>query len=665
MKIIWYYQRLKSMCHGEVVWRVGRLGGQISARLFRKQRELRYKKNSVNFQNISDVLENINFYGLIDTKPNDISQNWFNNTVTAAEKLLQHRFNCLALGEIDLGERINWNHEYKKKIDTPLLFGPWMDYRDTESYGDFKYFWELSRFQHLITLAKAYYLTGLEKYAKETANQIKTFIEQSPYFLGVNWIMPMEASIRLISLSWITMFLKKYLRDDKETCSNIEYLICSHTDYVSRNFSLFSSANNHLVAEAAGVFIASTCFPFFPKAEEYGRKTYKILCQEITNQFYADGVNKEQTTHYHIACYNCFLLAGLLGRANGFDFPLEYWQTLKNAAGFVCAMATDDNHLPNIGDSDDGRTVVLSETDNNKVQSLLATAAVIFDRGDFKAKAKDFDEMSFWLLGRGGIEKFKLLSGAADRSNQPVRFDKGGYYIFEATQPVPFKLIFDSGPLGFGSIAAHGHADALSFVLYVNRREFFIDPGTYTFIAKDPFRNYFRSTAAHNTLVVDGLEQSEMAGPFLWTKKAQSFVEEFITNEHHNRIVARHNGYSRLSDPVVHRRVMDIDKKLAIITIEDRIEAQNHHTVAQCFHLSPDCEIQMVSPNGWRVINGDTAIQLTLDQRLDCKVLKGSDNPISGWSSKSYDQKLPTVTLFCTCTAKPNDCLSATIRLQG
>lgn len=652
------------MSTAEALWRVRRIGRQTAAKVMRGVQARRYVPRNSNSASFLEAFEKIQFYGLLDMKPSDVPISWQKNTIAAADKLLQHKIKLFALDDVYLGRQINWNHEYKRNIDTPIKFSPWMDYRDTNSYGDFKYFWELARLQHLIPLAKAYYLTADARYAREVADELGSFVRQCPYLLGIHWVMPMEAAIRLVSLSWVTAFLREYLREDNRTCGLIECIIRSHSDYVMQNLSRFSSANNHLVTEVAGVFIASTCFPFMPKAEIYRKETYKILCYEITNQFYADGVNKEQATHYHIACYNCFLLASLLSRANGLDFPLEYWQTLENAASFVCAMATDDNYLSNIGDSDDGRTVVLSEAGNNQVQSLLVTAAVLFDRDDFKAKAKDFDETSFWLLGRSGIEKFKSLSGSADRRNQPVRFDKGGYYIFEATQPVPFKLIFDSGPLGFGSIAAHGHADALSFILYVNRLEFFIDPGTYTYIAKDPFRNYFRSTAAHNTIVVDGFDQSEMAGPFLWTKKAQSSVEEFVTNEHYYRIVASHNGYRRLPDPVIHCRAIDINKKLATITIEDRIEAQNRHTVAQYFHFSPDCEIQMVSSNRWRVINGDTAIQLTLDRRLDCKVLKGSDDPTSGWSSKSYDQKLPSLTLFCTYAAEPDDCLRTTIRLQ-
>jgi hypothetical protein len=296
-------------------------------------------------------------------------------------------------------------------------------------------------------------------------------------------------------------------------------------------------------------------------------------------------VNKEQTTHYHIACYNCFLLAGLLGRANDFDFPPEFWQRLEDAANFICALTTDGVSVPHIGDRDDGKTVMLSETHRSQIQSLLATAAVLFNRSDFKTKAREFDEMSLWLLGRTGRTKFQSLDEAKAEGEKPLRFDEGGYYILQADRPVPTKLVFDAGPLGLGSIAAHGHADALSFVLYVGGMEFLIDPGTYTFVAEHPYRKYFRSTAAHNTVVIDGKDQSEMGGPFLWTRKAESVLEEFLSTQSCDRMVASHNGYSSLPDPVVHRRTIEFDKRYATITIRDDIESTSRHTVA-LFSLS-------------------------------------------------------------------------------
>jgi hypothetical protein len=323
-------------------------------------------------------MDNIKFYGLSDIQPEDVPQNWIDATIDTAEKLMEHRYNYLALGEITLTNNINWNREYKKGIDTPLNFGPWMDYRNYNLYGDFKYFWELPRLQHLITLSKAYYLTNNSKYAMEVVEQLYGFINQSPYLLGVNWIMPMEVGIRLISICWITAFLRNYLIKDTQACRKIESLIKSHIDHVTANYAAYSSANNHLVGEAAGVFITSVCFGNSEKMGTYCKQAYDILCREIIRQHYEDGVNKEQSLHYQIFSLWFFLLAGLLGRNNGFVLPADYWKMFEKSVHFIASMADSNGSIPNIGDSDDGSAVVLTESGRQTYRSLLVTSAVLY-----------------------------------------------------------------------------------------------------------------------------------------------------------------------------------------------------------------------------------------------------------------------------------------------
>jgi len=594
---------------------------------------------------VLEAIDSVQFYGLSDVSPKDFPQNWTDSTIASAERLLQHRYSYLALGEIELGEEINWNREYKRGIDTPLLFGPWMDYRDTASFGDFKYFWELSRLQHLITLAKAYYLTGEEKYAKEVIKQIKSFIKQSPYLLGVNWIMPMEACIRLVSISWTTAFLEGYLKNHGEACVLIDYVVRSHMNYAVKNYAAYSSANNHLIAEAAGVFIASLCFSRLKKMRTHRRKAYDILCREITLQHYADGANKEQAVHYQLFAFEFLLLAGLLGRANGVDFPAQYWEMLEKNAGFIAAMADNDCSVPNIGDSDDGKALILSERNCNTVRSILATSAVLFGRGDFKAKTKSFDEMSFWLLGKEGMNRFEALNSESVLTEK--KFDQGGYYILSSYNGPKTKVIFDCGPLGLEPIAAHGHADSLSFVLSAYGRAYFIDPGTYTYIADNPYRDYFRSTQAHNTISIDGKSHSQMGGAFLWTHKANSFVDNWISNKCYDEVTGWHNGYHKLQDPVTHRRTIKLDKKQEIVTIDDYLEMKANHKVEQYFHLSPKCHAEKVNKNTWRITNAGKKIELVADDKLSCRVYTGSENPICGWFSNAYDQKLPIDTLVC------------------
>jgi hypothetical protein len=649
------------MCVGEILWRIKRVLWQANARMFRKWRELPLRTSGIAPTELVEMLDKVSFYGLSDIQPCDVPHKWVDNTIAVAEKLLQHRYDYLALGEVSLGHTINWNHEYKRGIDTPLLFGSWMDYHDSECYGDFKYFWELPRLQHLITLAKAYYLTNEERYGGEVAKQIAGFVEQSPYLLGVNWIMPMEAAIRLVSISWITVFLKEHLKNDAQTCELVEYIVKSHVDYVASNYAAYSSANNHLVAEATGVFIASTCFHQLDKMSSYRQKAYDILSREIIHQHYRDGVNKEQAVHYQIFAFQFLLLAGLLARANSVDFPKQYWEMLEKSANFIAAVADDNCSLPNIGDKDDGKAILLSETDCNAAQSILATAAVLFKRSDFKRKAKFFDETSFWLLGNKGKRGFDSLD--AESPFGANTFEHGGYYFLTGNAKSKPRIVFDCGPLGFEPIAAHGHADSLSFVLSAYNRPYFIDPGTYTYIRNSPYRDYFRSTQAHNTVVIDGQSQSQIAGPFLWKQKAKSFAQEWVTNEDYDKVAGWHNGYQRLEDPVTHRRAVKLDKEQEVITIEDHLEMKGRHKIEQYFHLHPECHVEKVADNILQIENEGKRIELAIDSRLSCEVYAGSEHPICGWYSSSYDQKRPTHTVVCHGAFSGNQDLSTRIKL--
>lgn len=596
---------------------------------------------------IVDMIDNTSFYGLADINKEDCPLQWIDGSVAAADKLMEHRFELFALGEISLGDDIDFNYEYKNKIKTPLEFGPWLDYRDTKVFGDFKYFWEVPRFQHLITLSKAYYLTGKNEYADEVVKQLEEFIKQCPYLLGVNWTMPMESGIRLISISWIVAFLKDYLRSRPEKCALIEQVIKSHLHHITNNYAAFSSANNHLVGEAAGAFVASICFFGMEGMGKVRRKAYDILCREIIHQHYSDGVNKEQAVHYQIFCFEFFLISALLGRANGIDFPKEYWEMLEKSASFISAVTNEDLSIKQIGDSDDGKVIVLSEGQYEEAHSILATSSVLFDRIDFAEKAKVFDEKSFWLLGKKGKADFDNIKKLSDSKQNPNSFSEGGYYILGSDGPKEVKIIFDCGPLGFESIAAHGHADSLSFTLDAYGKEFLIDPGTYTYIADDPFRNYFRSTSAHNTVVIDGQDQSEIAGPFIWKHKARSFIKNFEDNGDIVRVTGWHDGYEALDDPVVHERSLSLSKEKGSLLVEDIFRCDGSHEVTLNFHFSRSCSITRTSERNYQINNGNKSIELCVDGMLTDTLILGDNDTLSGWSSDKYDQKFSIYTLSC------------------
>ena len=565
---------------------------------------------------------------------------WNENT---AREFLEHKFSFFSFDKKYLGKTINWHWDYKNGKEAPVIFCKDIDYQDFSVVGDFKYIWEINRHQYLISLAKAYYISGNQNYKDEIKKQIMNWIESNPYMKGINWVSSLELGIRLISWSWIWIFLGNI---DEEFRNAWLETIYKHCVYINKNFSRYSSANNHLVGEAAGLFIASIVWPFEDKSEIWKERSYKILIQEIEKQNYNDGINKEQAISYQQFVMDFFILAGLLGEKNGVFFPQSYWNRIEKMMEFIASIMDRKGNVPLIGDSDDGYAVTLSDDKNfNPYHSLLTSGAVIFKRGDFKRKAGQFDEKSLWLLGIDGIARFNALE---EKRFNPIKiFEKGGYYVLSSHEDTEneIKSVFDCGSLGYLNIAAHGHADALNFTMSVGGKKFLIDPGTYVYQYPREWRDYFRGTSAHNTIRIDGKDQSVIGGYYMWLRKAQAKLLRWESNDKHDTVEGEHNGYIRLKDPVIHQRKIFFNKKKDLFKIIDRIQSKEMHLIEQFFHFSEECSIEQIGPTKWQVKNNNKTIILIVDKKFQVKIVKGSDNPILGWESKRFDVKEKTFSM--------------------
>jgi len=225
-------------------------------------------------------------------------------------------------------------------------------------------------------------------------------------------------------------------------------------------------------------------------------------------------------------------------------------------------------------------------------------------------------------------------------------FREGGYYILgsEFETPRELRVIADAGPLGYLAIAAHGHADALAFTLSVGGREILIDPGTYAYHTQKKWRDYFRGTAAHNTVTVDGENQSEIGGNFLWLRKATAHCEVWEMGTEQDRFVGSHDGYSRLVDPVVHRRAIVLEKASRRIIVTDTLDCAGQHRAECRWHFSELCEIWL-EDKVLHAKNGESVVRLRLtDPMLNFEIHSGEEDPPCGWVSRSFDVKIPTVT---------------------
>jgi hypothetical protein len=291
---------------------------------------------------------------------------------------------------------------------------------------------------------------------------------------------------------------------------------------------------------------------------------------------------------------------------------------------------------------------------------------VLFGRADFKAKSGALDDKTRWLLGEKSDAAFGDIAPSAEKLPPRRDFSEGGYYVlgsdFEGSDEI--RIVADAGPLGYLGIAAHGHADALAFTLSAGGREFLIDPGTYCYHTDPEWRSYFKGTAAHNTVRVDGLDQSVSGGSFMWTQKANAYRKQWLSCSDADILECWHDGYARLADPVIHHRSFHFDKCARRLLVEDVLDCAGEHDIEISWHFSEQCQVALET--GRAVINnGDRALRLTFP--ADCqgaaRLYSGSESPIRGWISRRFDQKSPSPTIVFTARARGRSIYRTTIDL--
>jgi hypothetical protein len=573
--------------------------------------------------------------------------------IAAANRIGDGRLDIFALRNVDLGAPPRWNRDPKTGIEAPLAFGKTLDYRDSDLVGDIKYLWEPNRHLHLVTLAQAYALDGDRRHFDVIVQHLDSWFLACPQPYGPNWVSALEAAIRLINWSVAWQLLggagSALFADREGERFRARWLqsVHQHASFVRGWFSLHSSANNHLIGEAAGLFIASLTWPYWPEAQGWRAVSKEILEREALAQNAPDGVNREQAVSYQQFVLDFLLMSLLAGKANGEIFSPAYAARLESMLDFLASIMDAGGNLPMFGDADDGYVTRLA-AGADPYKSLLATGAILFKRGDFKLKAGALDDKTRWLLGPDADARFAAIDSERMRLPPRQQFAEGGYYVLgaEFDTPEEIRIVADAGPLGYRSIAAHGHADALSFTLSAGGKEFLVDPGTFAYHTQARWRSYFRGTVAHNTVRIDALDQSEQGGNFMWLRKARAGCSLWLSSAQKDSFEGWHDGYMRLPDPVKHRRLIELDKKARRVVVEDSLEMAEEHEVELFFHCSEGCSVHPV-PGGFVLAQGDQVVRLRLPEaeNAQAQVYCGSVSPILGWVSREFDRRQPAPTI--------------------
>ena len=544
--------------------------------------------------------------------------------VRRAERICGHHFNLLGYESLDYGSPISWHCDRAHDRKAPR--SPWysVPFLDFQSVGDVKITWELNRQQHLVTLAKAYRLTGDQRFLQEILQQWHHWHAENPYPIGVNWASSLEVAMRALSWIWVYFLLPEEVREFRQECRQALGISARH---IERNLSTYFSPNTHLIGEAVGLFFVGTVCPELQRARRWQADGWALLLREAQRQVRADGLHFEQSLYYHIYALDFFLHCICLAAANETPIPSEFEAVIERMLSALCLLSRA-GIAPTFGDDDGGR--VFDPQRNRACHMLdpLATGTLLFQRGDFKSVSGGLCEETLWLLGAQGVAEFDRIKERPPSWNS-VALDASGYYLM-ANARSREQIAIDAGPQGAGT-AGHGHADALSVSWIRDGKPLLIDPGTCYYIGEGKDRDEFRGTAAHNTLIVDGVSQADPTGPFSWRKLPKVTVEAWVTGQSFDWFVGSHDGFCRLSEPVLHRRWI-FALKDRFWVVRDAALGVGKHRLDIFWHISPEL---IARPGKWKEFSdsaGSWGVRLIEEQDSDWShaATSGTWSPIYG-----------------------------------
>ncbi len=553
--------------------------------------------------------------------------------IKKAERIIDGRIDLLGLRNLYVGKAIDWHVEPVSAKKSPLQHWKLYDEIETATTGDTKIVWELNRHQHFFTLGFAYWLTGDERFARTFVGHLESWMDQNPPGIGINWSSSLEVSFRAMSWIWAFHFFRNSDSFTPELFKKALKFLYYHGRHIEKYLSTYYSPNTHLTGEALGLYYLGTQLPFLERSKRWRKLGTDILHAEIKRQILPDGVYFEQSTWYQrytADFYSHFVvLQSLFGRDRKDKHSGNLFERLQSALDFLMNVTRPDGTSPIIGDDDGGRALPLTNSAPDDFRGTLGAGAAMFKRGDYKFISGGVREEIFWLLGEKGLDTYKSLA-AVEPKGESKGFPRGGYFVMrDGWTESDNYLLVDCGELG-AIAGAHGHADALSIELAMQGRTLLVDSGTYSYHESTKIRNYFRSTAAHNTLAVDHLSSSEPNGTFSWKTRAKTQTNTWIAEERFDFFEGSHSGFNRLVEPAEHTRSILFLKNDYWI-MRDLVTTEGEHEYTLNFHFKEDIDPDVASDG---ISMGDS------DSRIFTFGDSGEWQQKESWISNIYRNKL-------------------------
>lgn len=453
-----------------------------------------------------------------------------------------------------------------------------INFRFDDGRGDIKYVAELNRLHILAAPAIHARRTQDKALAESLLQAVESWMSANPPGRGVNWYSGIEAAYRLASISCVAAALAPWI--DAAAGERLSRFVAAHAVWLARFPSLYSSANNHLVAEAMGLVLAARLLPDHPQAASWMADGHAHLEDRALALFHPDGVGQEQSPAYSAFTLEMLLIG--LSAAGSVSTPVR--ERLAKAAAALNAFLDDAGQAPLIGDDDQSRVLLAFGSEEPLyIASIAGAIAGFLDRPDLAPAL-------------GNPHWRDLVFGTPACTDLPpdgtTTFHDGGYTIRRGTiAERRAHLVFDHGSLGFGALAAHGHADALALWLSLDGKPVLVDAGTHLYHSEGHNRRRFRVTDVHNTLTIDGASQSEPSGAFNWMPRRAVAKLESVTEAGSLNVAASHDGYSKRFNVIHRRTVRETPDGFDVIDALDGDAPAGEVEIA--FLAAPDLEVSV------------------------------------------------------------------------
>lgn len=528
-----------------------------------------------------------------------------------ADKIVANQLTSCRV-EQDFGEEINWELN-------PIDYKEWT--------------WQLSRHPFWVTLGQAYWKTSDEKYAEAFVRQMRHWIENVLVPIDENgnswkdnaemgtdatncW-RTIECGIRM-GQTWpaaFYYFLTSPIFTDDDVCLMVKSMV-EH----ARHLTLWPRGGNWQTMQANGQYHVGVLFPEFKEASQWRELAMQSLYAELDEQVYPDGAQIELSSGYHQVSLRNFVMAYAIGHLNDMPVPPDFVTKLERMYHYDLYLAMPNLLMPALNDG--------GQTD---IRPYLRGGFKFFpERKDFQWAATDRQE------------------GEAPQ-NESSAFPYAGHFVMRSGWNEEDRyLFFDGGPFGYG----HQHEDKLNLMVYAHGRVHIVDPGNYPYDSSE-WRKYVLSTRAHNTVMVDGMEQNQRGKPREEYVVSEPLPHTWVSDEKYDYAVANYDlGYGPERDTTVThtRSILFVKPDFWIVTDFLKATDDKSHVYDAMFHLDADGAEVLENGRGVETRNAEGESNFGIygiaNVPFSIDVISGQEDPVvQGWipRGKPYEcQPIPT-----------------------